>query len=678
MNRIRLTFLILLAIAAAYSPAVAQQSISSSNTSRQVSSHKRVIESGYAWRMEMPLGTRVPAAIDTLMLDFATQAVPGMQFGKASAITGNFGAEGLDMIYFVRPVMSEFFFRDALYPYLPDADSQIFYNTRRPMTLLGYSTGGGREQTQDRLKGIFSGNINKRAQVGAHIDYIYSKGSYANQAMKNLAWGVNGSYMGDRYEMQAAFDQFNSLNKENGGIVDDLYITDPAEIQGGSTKVDTKNIPTNLTAAHSRVRGEDLLINNRYKLGFYREVELPHDTALAGTDADTAVVERRFVPVTSFAWTFRFRNMYHMFRDDSADDEKFWENTYLTPGTTHDETKYWAVDNTFGVSLMEGFHKYARFGLSAFIHHQIARYTQAPDTLGLTEGLTPYPLAEKIAPSVTENRLYAGARLSKSQGAIIRYNAMAEVGLIGAAAGEIKLTGDVSTRFRIRSDSMSVRAYAQFFNTKAPLFTRQYVSNHFIWSNEFGKTRRVRFGGELDIPHTGTHLSAGVENVQNLIYFDESSLPTQHRPNIQVFSATLDQHLRVGILNWHNTVTYQKNSDSHVLPMPDLSVYGNLYLLFRIATLKVQLGVDCNYMTRYTAMAYQPATMTFHNQSSVKVGNYPLCNAYINMKLSKVRFYVLFAHVNQGLFGGSGYFSAAHYPLNPRRFQIGLSVDFAN
>ena len=84
--------------------------------------------------------------------------------------------------------------------------------------------------------------------------------------------------------------------------------------------------------------------------------------------------------------------------------------------------------------------------------------------------------------------------------------------------------------------------------------------------NEFGKTRRVRFGGELDIPHTGTHLSAGVENVQNLIYFDESSLPTQHRPNIQVFSATLDQHLRVGILNWHNTVTYQKNSDSHVSP----------------------------------------------------------------------------------------------------------------
>ena len=48
------------------------------------------------------------------------------------------------------------------------------------------------------------------------------------------------------------------------------------------------------------------------------------------------------------------------------------------------------------------------------------------------------------------------------------------------------------------------------------------------------------------------------------------------------------------------------------------------------------------------------------------------------MKLSKARFYVMFSHVNQGLFGGSGYFSMPYYPLNPRRLQIGVSVDFTN
>jgi hypothetical protein len=55
-----------------------------------------------------------------------------------------------------------------------------------------------------------------------------------------------------------------------------------------------------------------------------------------------------------------------------------------------------------------------------------------------------------------------------------------------------------------------------------------------------------------------------------------------------------------------------------------------------------------------------------------------MCNVYANMKLSKVRFYVLYSHFNQGLFGGKNYFSLAHYPLNPHRFMLGLSIDFAN
>ena len=51
---------------------------------------------------------------------------------------------------------------------------------------------------------------------------------------------------------------------------------------------------------------------------------------------------------------------------------------------------------------------------------------------------------------------------------------------------------------------------------------------------------------------------------------------------------------------------------------------------------------------------------------------------YMNFKLSKTRFYVMFSHVNQGLFGGDNWFSMPGYPLNPRRFQLGLSIDFAN
>jgi hypothetical protein len=148
--------------------------------------------------------------------------------------------------------------------------------------------------------------------------------------------------------------------------------------------------------------------------------------------------------------------------------------------------------------------------------------------------------------------------------------------------------------------------------------------------------------------------------------------------NIQVLSARLKQNFRLGILHWDNALAYQTSSDQTVIPLPKLAVYSNLYLWFHIATLNVQFGVDCDYYTKYYGLAYQPATASFAVQNEVQVGNYPFMNAYFNFKLRKARFYVMMSHVNQGIFGGSDYFALPHYPLNPRRFQIGLSVDLAN
>ena len=100
---------------------------------------------------------------------------------------------------------------------------------------------------------------------------------------------------------------------------------------------------------------------------------------------------------------------------------------------------------------------------------------------------------------------------------------------------------------------------------------------------------------------------------------------------------------------------------------------------FRIAkVLQVQFGVDCKYHTSYYAEAYQPATLSFHTQDEVKVGNYPLMNVYANMKMKMVRFYVMYTHFNQGLFGGNNYFLMPNYPYNPAMLQFGLCVDFAN
>ena len=463
----------------------------------------------YAWKVISPLGLHEPSTIDTLLYNYYQKSIPS-EVTPAYATTGNLGSEGQTLLFFQRKEMSDFFFADALRAWIPSIDTHKFYNTRRPMTLLSYNTGGGKETTQDRLKMTFSANANAKTQIGAYLDYLYSKGSYNYQATKDLVWGISGSYMGDRYELQTFMYHYDLLNKENGGITDDLYITDPAEIQGGSSKVDTKTIPTNLTAAHSKLVGTDIYINNRYKVGYYEE-EILNDS----------VVNRTYIPVSSFIWTLNYKDGKHIFLNDVPGQARFWDNTYLSKTGTNDRTEYSTLTNTLGISLLEGFNKYAKAGLAAYATHQIRKYTQTTDTIDrittLPEGLSPYPVS-KVPHKSSENLLWIGAQLTKQQGSLLRYNATAQFGIAGPVAGDIDIDGNLSTRFKLLGDSVTLTAYGKFSNQEAPYLMNHYVSNHFIWENDFGKIRRFRVGGKLNIPQTKSFLNVGVENLQNYIY----------------------------------------------------------------------------------------------------------------------------------------------------------------
>ncbi len=610
-----------------------------------------------AWTVSEILADRTEAKVDTMLDNYAQEvAVPSFQYGSASAITGNLGGAGLNMNYFERPQSQQFFFNDAMTPYIPSVSSTPFFNTRIPMTLASFNTGGSSETTQDWLKVRLSGNINARAQVGGYLSYLYSRGMYEAQAAKHFNWGLSGSYLGERYQMMAMFNNWNPLAKENGGIQDDRYITDPAQVQGGSTKVNTKQIPVNLQDAHSHLIGHEVWMTHRYRMGFKKLNE-----------ADSTEV---FVPVSQVFWTFDWRSDEHRFVDNASADDAYFENTYFTSGKTYDVTKQWTMSNAVGIELMEGFNKYAKAGLAAYAMYEVANYTQTrADTLPDVD--------TGIRPKATEHSFFVGARLSKQQGSILRYSGDAQVGLLGAKAGEVRAHGNLDLRFRMLRDTVMLRAYVDFTNLKPSFFLREFVSNHFVWQNDFGKTRKLRFGGMLTVPHTSTFLSAGLENAQNVVYFTSAGTPTQYGGSVQIFSASLDQRLRVGILHWDNKITYQKSSNQAVIPLPDLTVYSNLYIKFRIATLYAQFGVDCTYTTGYYAPGYQPATMSFTNQQEVKLGNYPMLDLYLNMKLKRVKFYLLYSHFNDGLFGGSGKFSVVHHPLNPARFLLGLSVDFA-
>lgn len=640
---------------------------------------------GSAWILSGPLGMHVKSDIDTLLYNYQRRIIPSMQ-SDAYATTGNLGAEGINMIYYERPEATPFYFDQALDAWTMTLRNQKLYNVYTPMTLLSYNMGGNKQNHTDRLTGQFAGNVNRRIGVSAYIDYLHSKGCYEEQAAKALQWGAGMYYLGDRYELQALYNHYSLQNKESGGITDELYITDPAEVQGGVEKVEPKSIPTRLTGAQNRTRGTEFFMTHALKLGFW-DTEQVNDTLTRDV----------YVPVTRLIYSLKYENRSHNFKDrGNGTDGDFWAASYFNRTATDERGRYWALTNTLGIEMIEGFRKWAKFGLSAYASYQLRRFTQPQDLNGPRgdvpgggdapaeggdSGLTPLPQGVAVARKTTQNLLWVGGRLQKTSGTLLNYDADVKFGLVGDVAGDIDAKGGIGTNFKLFGDTVSVAARAHFSNLTPSWFLREYSSNHFIWSNDFGKTRRVGVGGSLTIPWTRTKIYVGFDNTQNLVYFDGDCLPRQNGGNVQVFTARLNQRLHFGIWNWNNTLTYQATSDAKVLPLPAFTLYSNMYLAFKaFKVLDLQIGVDCDYYTNYRSLMYQPATMTFHTQkegSDLKVGNYAFANAYVTAKLYKVRFYVMWAHFNQGWLS-KRYFSLPYYPLNTRRLMLGLCVDFAD
>ena len=633
----------------------------------------------YMWTISETLGERTIIPADTASLNFqSTNLVEGMQ-GHYNYL-GNLGAPRQSRLFFERrndyptifiAPLSFFYFRP---------DQFKFTNSNVPFTNLTYYKAGSRINGEDRFKSYFSVNANKRLAFGFNIDYLYGRGYYSNQATSHFNAGIFASYIGEKYQMHAAYNNFFFKMNENGGITDDRYITRPEEMEdvGGN-----QYIPVRLEETSNRNHDFFVYLTHRYRLGFHREVTKIEETQdpvarrKAERDStaipkDTLIVEE-FVPVTSFIHTFKIERSNHRFRSGSEPTgaDAIYDNTYLQEGFSRDSTLALSVKNVLGISLLEGFNKYAKAGLTAYISHKFSRYTlMNMDTT----------IANPRPVHYDEQEVFVGGELSKRQGKLLHYNVNGEIGLAGEAIGQFKVNGDIDLNFRLGKDTVNFYAHGHVSNLLPSFYMRHYHSNHFTWDNDdMKKEFRTGVEGELNIDRWGTNLRAGMENIKNYTYFDQNALPAQHSGSVQVLSATLNQNFKLGIFHLDNEITWQKTSNASILPLPDFSLYHNFYLLTKLVkVLTVQLGADVRYFTSYNAPAYMPATQQFHLQpedDQVKIGGYPIVNAYLNIHLKRTRIFVMMYHVNAGM-GNRQSFLVPHYPINPRLLKIGISWNF--
>lgn len=407
------------------------------------------------------------------------------------------------------------------------------------------------------------------------------------------------------------------------------------------------------------------------------------------TQVDTAWMKKEFVPVTSFIHTLKFDNYRRIYQAYKTPTD-FYANTYtvdepLTGDSIYDKTRHYRLKNTFALSLLEGFNKWAKAGLKAFITSELRHFT-LPSATGTD--------------TYNEHNLSFGAQLSKKQGKTFHYDAIAETWLTGEDAGQLKIDGSADLNFKLFGDTLTLTANGFFYRLNPTFYYRHYHSRHAWWDNtNMSKILHSRIQGILNYQKTRTTLRVAVDEIKNYTYFASSHTITsgkrvnhaitvnQNSGAIHLLTASLSQDFTFGPLNWESVITYQNSSNKTVLPVPTLNLYSNVYLRFKIAhVLRCDFGADVRYFTKYYAPDYVPSlgqyavqtnTNTTGSDSRVEIGNYPVVNVYANFHLKHTRFFIMMSHLNAGT-GKKNYFYTPHYPLNQSILRFGLSWNFFN
>ena len=644
----------------------------------------------YQWKVTRRLGNIVPIPVDTLHAGFQNTNDPAGPTGQYNYL-GNLGSPRMSRIFFDRKEESQFFFTDPYDQSVLRPEDVTFTNTFSPYTNLTYYKSFHNRNSEERFKSYFAINANKRLGFGFYIDYLYGRGMYNNQSTAFFNGGLFASYRGDKYDMHFIFNNDNLKMRENGGITDDRYITDPLGMAEGKKQYESTDIPTVLNKVWNHNTSYHAFLTHRYNLGFYKDKEKTDSLANDNLSIanDSVETEREFVPVTSFIHTLELDfNGRKFITQDDAQNRQYFEHTYFGNDSI-DQNRRTSVRNTFGISLREGFNKWAKAGLTAFLTHEYRDFT-LPDTTDVPD--------QRVIKHYKENVVYVGGELLKEQGKLLHYKVLGEFAVAGEDAGQFRLEGNGDLNLNLLGDSVRLDVNAYIKNLNPVFYYRNFHSKHYWWDNsDLSKIMRTRVEGKLNFNRLGTTLRAGVENIKNYTYLANTSVPVtnnsgeiisfknnaavrQHSGNIQVFTAMLQQKLKFGIFHLDGEVAYQKSSEQSILPLPELSAYGNLYLHAGLVknVLQVSLGADVRYFTKYNAPDYSPVIGQFYLQNpenTVAIGGCPMVNVYANLHWKRTRIFVMMYNVNQNS-GNSRYFLAPHYPISPRILKLGISWNF--
>ena len=599
---------------------------------------------------------------DTAMLNFHDVDVQ-QNYSLSSTMNGNVLVSPIEsrvINHRVRTIDDPFAW--SLTPYVVTPQQQRYFNATTPYSTVAYKKGFITGHEENDIDFLFTGNINRRLNLGLEMDYLNSVGHYANTSGKLFRGSVWGSYTGGHYSMHAAFGWSRLSSFDNGGLRD---------VEDLKSSLNAEDLPVrmNAMAAYRYLSG---YLHNQYSITKEREYHDSIEVIEDGKRVKRDTIKVEYTPLMTFSHIFETNNSNRRYIEKNA-NQGFYDNIYYDSIATRDTSDVLTIRNTLAVTFCEAYNTKLRFGITAFAMNECQRFIN--DSV-------PY---DSIVDYRWMNNTFVGGAIHKHSGANVHYHVEGQVCVLGYKIGEFDVNGRLETKFNAGKYPLVIAARAYAKSETPNWYLQHYRSNHVIWENNFGFTYRFLGGATVSYGYKWLkpHIDFSFENQTHPIFVSASDWkPHQYDGNVQIITGDVGLDLTTPWINLENRAVIQHSTNDSVMPVPLVILQHRLYYhgtWFR--ALDTQIGVDVRYFTRYHAPVLCPATGMFATQQDVTVGNYPWMNIYANFYVRSIhlRFFAHYQHLSYWFFkDNTGYITMPNYPTNRDVFRAGLAWHFFN
>lgn len=514
-----------------------------------------------------------------------------------------------------------------------------FYQTKNPYTTLYFVNNFGKDL--NFFRATHSQNVARGLNLDIDFRVYDVYGRYYNSRSNQYNVRFSGNYISRDARYRIVFGYIHNVVAvgENGGIKEDSLFT-------RNISTNRLKIPVYMTSASNRWRENKYFFKQSYHFYDTKKDSIPENN-------------RSYGYITH---SFEVEDMLLKYRDKTTADDGFYTDFFLDPTQSSEQNVMMKMTNRvfYSSSDMEYLPFGYRFKFAAGFKNEYIRWH---DRMLRKDWVQWFPFAQVQVDFA--DRFVFDAYLDFGFGGYNNFD------FSGRAMFKY-LFRDDRERTLSKRDGIEVMLGVNRF--EADWLYTWHFSNHFYWSNDFGKTTEAYL--QVKFNYKGWWLRAKAGMLNDYVFMKKDG-PVQADKEFWVVNAVAGKNLHIGrYVGLDNLLMLGYSSNEDYLHLPLFGLQESLYGIIPIKNIaQIQIGLEFVYNTRYYADAYNPATAGYYWQDEIKTGNFFFMNVFLNFQVKRANLFIKCLNVAEGLFKYN-YIQTPHYPLVDRCVRFGVSWRF--